>query len=555
MSLLNSASLVVTPNAYKEGTLYSVIPNTSLGDMTVVRATTATRVNSAGLIELVPYNLLRYSEQFDNVYWLKYRLDLGTNTQVSPSGVQNADTFTSSAGQSFVPAIATTSITFLGNTRYSYSIYAKKIGTTDSFVLAYVDNSIGYTGGKASYNLTTQSITITQSPNASVTASMQDYGNGWYRLVLSFLTIATPNYNYVAMEISSTSVTNTFAIWGAQLVEGTLPKDYLRTETRLNIPRLDYSNGSCPSLLVEPQRTNFYTYSEQLDQWLTSGTITTTANYAISPSGIQNADRVQFGTSGSLIYRSGTGLSGSNTLSVWAKATSGTSSKFRFFANGNTLLSNDLEATNEWQRFEFIYTYSAQTAGLKGASTGASDVLFWGFQHEISSYATSYIPTTTAAVTRNADAISKTGISSLIGQTEGVLYAEINALKYPIDFNNWLTITDGTNANSVGIVFETTGAATARIEVGGVIQAYITTSVDYSNFIKVAFKYKENDFAWWVNGVEVGTDLSGITFPSNTLNSLQFAYGSGSNKWAGNVKLLAVFNEALSDSELETLTT
>jgi hypothetical protein len=49
MSLLNSASLVVTPNAYKEGTLYSVIPNTTLGDMTVVRATTATRVNSAGL--------------------------------------------------------------------------------------------------------------------------------------------------------------------------------------------------------------------------------------------------------------------------------------------------------------------------------------------------------------------------------------------------------------------------------------------------------------------------------------------------------------------------
>jgi hypothetical protein len=59
MSLLNSASLVVTPNGYKEGTLYSVIPNTSLGDMTVVRATTATRVNSAGLIELVPYNLLQ----------------------------------------------------------------------------------------------------------------------------------------------------------------------------------------------------------------------------------------------------------------------------------------------------------------------------------------------------------------------------------------------------------------------------------------------------------------------------------------------------------------
>ena len=51
MSLLEKASLVVTPNGYKAGKLYSVIPNTALGDMDVVRATTATRVNSLGLIE------------------------------------------------------------------------------------------------------------------------------------------------------------------------------------------------------------------------------------------------------------------------------------------------------------------------------------------------------------------------------------------------------------------------------------------------------------------------------------------------------------------------
>jgi hypothetical protein len=143
----------------------------------------------------------------------------------------------------------------------------------------------------------------------------------------------------------------------------------------------------------------------------------------------------------------------------------------------------------------------------------------------------------------------------LINSTEGVLYAEINALKYPVDVNNWLTITDGTNANSVGIQFETNGKATGRIEVGGVGQASITTSVDYSNFIKVAFKYKENDFAWWVNGVEVGTDLSGITFPSNTLNSLQFAYGAGGNNWNGNVQNVMVFPTVLSDDELATLTT
>jgi hypothetical protein len=344
----------------------------------------------------------------------------------------------------------------------------------------------------------------------------------------------------------------------------------------INVPRLDYTDSTCPSLLVEPQRTNIALYSEQFDNaaYVKSGNgvgvaPVVTANDEISPDGYQNADKIDLSLSGgtsssdwSWIYRNYSAtISQPQAISLYLKAATaldvGKIIRVGFVAYVNHTLTAD------WTRVQLTQT-PASTSNfslgfrLRGNEATANTASFyaWGMQLEQnSSYATSYIPTTTAAVTRNADAISKTGISSLINSTEGVLYAEINALKYPIDFNNWLTITDGTNANSVGIVFETTGTATARIEVGGVSQAYITTSVDYSNFIKVAFKYKENDFAWWVNGVEVGTDLSGITFPSNTLNSLQFAYGSGSNKWAGNVKLLAVFNEALSDSELETLTT
>jgi hypothetical protein len=358
----------------------------------------------------------------------------------------------------------------------------------------------------------------------------------------------------------------------------------------INVPRLDYLNASCPSLLVEPQRSNLQTYSDNIDNAVYGKTnVTITANVTTSPDGTTNADKIVEDTTNA-VHRI------SNVGGVMTSATTYTSSFFAKKAERDQvyiLIPTSVAATrtvvvynlttgvssvvsgssatshsmvdygNGWYRCIVTFTTTAVGTNLVGIYNGAEDyagttsfgLFLYGLMNEAGSYPTSYIPTTTAAVTRNADSISKTGISSLIGQSEGVLYAEINALKYPIDINNWLTITDGTNANSVGIVFETTGAATARIEVGGVIQAYISTSVDYSNFIKVAFKYKENDFACWVNGVEVGTDLSGITFPSNTLNSLQFAYGSGSNKWAGNVKLLAVFNEALSDSELETLTT
>jgi len=361
----------------------------------------------------------------------------------------------------------------------------------------------------------------------------------------------------------------------------------------INVPRLDYTDSTCPRLLLEPQRINLLTYSEQFDNAIyLKGNVTATANSETAPNGTLTAETITGNGTSSLhsVIQNYSIVSGTTyTTSIYAKK--GTNNFVQIlgssviypatvFANfdlengvvgsvGAATTSSIQSVGNGWYRCSMTATATATVSSaaffvilINNASSGraevntlATSVYLWGAQLEQGSYPTSYIPTTTAAVTRNADAISKTGISSLINSTEGVLYAEINALKDPVDVNNWLTITDGTNANSVGIVFETNGKATGRIEVGGVGQASITTSVDYSNFIKVAFKYKENDFAWWVNGVEVGTDLSGITFPSNTLNSLQFAYGSGSNKWVGNVKLLAVFNEALSDSELETLTT
>jgi hypothetical protein len=250
IGLLDNASLVITPNAYNETKLYDVIPNTTLGDMDVVRATTATRVNSSGLISSVGVNipridytngscpsilvepqrtnLLTYSEQFDNVAWTNVRGQITTNSTISPDGTTNADTFASATGQAFFPVLTRTPI-FAGNTSYSSSIFAKVLGNTNIFNLSYVDNIIGYTGGGASFNLATQVITINQSPNSSVTASMQNYGNGWYRLTLKFLTIVTPTFNYLEFGISTNDVANGFALYGAQLEAGSYATSYIPT--------------------------------------------------------------------------------------------------------------------------------------------------------------------------------------------------------------------------------------------------------------------------------------------------------------------------------------
>ena len=73
---------------------------------------------------------------------------------------------------------------------------------------------------------------------------------------------------------------------------------------------------------------------------------------------------------------------------------------------------------------------------------------------------------------------------------------------------------------------------------------------DATDFNKIAFKYKENDCALWVNGIEVGTDVT-ATIPT-ALSSLNFDYVS--NPFFGNTKGLKYYPKALADVQLEDLT-
>jgi len=199
--------------------------------------------------------------------------------------------------------------------------------------------------------------------------------------------------------------------------------------------------------------TNLYPYSSQLNQW-TASFATVTANYAVSPDGYTNADRVQF-TAGGLVYISGSGSAGENTLSVYAKATNGTSAKFRFFGNGTTILSSDQTATGEWQRFTFTYTYSAQTAGLTRPTTngGVDDVLFYGFQHEIGSSATSYIPTLSTAQT--TPVLLPQGLTTGRDITGVNLFENVrNAFALNLDGKSWAEVHDNASLDVSEITAE-----------------------------------------------------------------------------------------------------
>lgn len=243
----------------------------------------------------------------------------------------------------------------------------------------------------------------------------------------------------------------------------------------IDVPRLDYTLGGCPSILVEPLRTNLVLESQTFDNASWSKTLAfagiapvVTANQGTAPDGTMTADRVYFNCVGSLsVDRSillqqplVTTIGTRYYQSIYVKAFSPSEvgKELRIAADGLTGLSLVITITADWKRIVLNGLASSantffivETRGTFTANTTA-DVLLWGAQMEAGSNATSYIPTTTliAGTTRNADVISKTGVSSLIGQTEGTIFIEAN-LTANADERRIITVSNGTEAQRLFI--------------------------------------------------------------------------------------------------------
>jgi hypothetical protein len=330
--------------------------------------------------------------------------------------------------------------------------------------------------------------------------------------------------------------------------------------TDVDLARISYdSNGENGHILLEPTSTNLVTYSEDFSGWTTTGTANVTPNTSISPDGTQTASTLNIAPS-TFFYKTISTGSGTFTLSCYVKVSSGTNDfKMQSF-NGTdgADTSSVFTATTEWQRFEHTVTVSVDSnfypVFISSPLTGG-DFQIWGAQVEALSYATSYIPTLTGStVTRATETLTGSGNSTLINSTEGVLYAEIAALVDDLSFRT-ISISDGTTSNRCVLRY---GGTTNYINVlifsgGSTVFDNNYTLSDITDFSKIAVKWKVNDFALWVDGVERKTDTSGSA-PIG-LSELQLSnYDSSSNNFYGKCKALAVFNEALSDDELELLT-
>ena len=580
MSLIDSASLIVTPNGYKEGKLYSVIPSDGSGDMSVVRATTATRVNSAGLVELVPYNLLTYSEQLSN--WTNIQFVTVTdNVETAPNGTLTASRINETA-------VTNVHRLFLNPTvsanKHTYSVYLK--AGTRNWAFLRLDGLL--IEQRTWFDIQNGTIGTTSGDH---TATIEDAGNGWYRCSVS---IAGTTYDTTPLAIIGLATANGVSnyagdvneyiyAWGAQLVEGTNALPYQKTETRLNIPRLDYSNGTCPSLLVEPQRTNLLTYSSSFDNaaWSVQDNVSVTANVAIAPDGTMTADKLVENSANTQhrIYRPINGTS--QTISVFAKANgrnyiglfSNAGTRTYFNLSDGTIGTVSIGSTatiedygNGWYRCTLYNAHISFGAMIQLSDNGINDsylgdgtsgVFIWGAQLEAGNYQTSYIPTTSASVTRNADVISKTGISSLIGQTEGTVFADFtyNGAANTGIFETIFSVATNVS-NEISIIKKnTTSELYVFVRNGGVIQIN-SGGISSTNIIgthKVALAYKLNDYALYLDGVQVYTNTSATVptcsgvFVGQAVNLLQ--------QLGGGIKAAALWQTRLTNTELATLTT
>ena len=316
-------------------------------------------------------------------------------------------------------------------------------------------------------------------------------------------------------------------------------------------PRLSYdiTNGVVekqPHLLLEPSRTNYVLLSNDFSYINGNGFVT--SNYSTSREGL-SASRVLFTGSNQLVGTSTSLPTGVVcNFSAFVKGVQGETIKF---AAGGQDITHIF--SGEWERLSGSTTSINNSWNLNtfGGAT-ARDFELCGAQLEVGSYATSYIPTAGTTITRAAETCNNSKPS--LNSTEGVLYTEIASLADDSEIDG-ISISDGTGTNRV-VIFKWSASNTmrGRVTSGGTNTLNQNFTVpDITSFKKIAIKYKLNDFAIWLNGSEVFTDTSGAV-PSG-LNVLAFSsVGSGGADFYGKVKGLAVYNEALSESQLMQLT-
>jgi hypothetical protein len=642
MSLLDDVSIVVTPNGYKAGELYAVIPVPTEG---------AEEIDNGGFVSVItPWTEVNINTTFSPL--------LFTNTANNGNIRQN---FTTTVGRRYKLSgdilsgawtIFASTSTSTGGSLGSITVTGDLIftaTTTTTYILCYLVGGTGTEGvidnisvkeyTSADMDVTRETAATRVDENGLVNyaevigGELVDCGNfecavpldswstgaGWTISggtansdgtggTLQQLSILESGKSY-KINCDASGLTNLIAFTGFSnsLSERTIPSGNttffltansttlgifsngtatidnisVKEVTRDNVPRIDYTGGGCPHILAEPMRTNLLTYSEDFSNaiWTKNGS-SVTPNATTSPDGTINADKLVEDTStGGHQIQSITSASNSTiyTTSVfvkyagreWIRFTDAQSSNRIHFntltgvfgtISGTVIDYNSTALEDGWYKLSFTTTsvataYTPRIAlaeadnDVSYTGDGVSGVYIWGAQLELGSYPTSYIPTDGGTVTRNQDIFTRDGIGSLIGQTEGTVFVDVD-FDTLSGLNMFLSIRPN-SSNKIEMYRD------GNLIYGDIVSSssftFIKTGVTVGRY-KIALSYSSGSSAMYINGDLISSNSTSFAFTS-TLNDL-YVNSRGGTSFIEQSKYynIQLYKTALTPTQLIALT-
>lgn len=582
--------------------------------ITFSRASTATYYDGKTTAK-AEENLLSSSQEFDNAtFWNNpTRITISANSTAAPDGTTTADTLveTATTGSHF---LGSATFPFVSGSQYVFSVFAKNTSSGRGFI-----NLIAFgpfaAGSYAQFNLSTGAVGTT----SGMTASIVDVGNGWYRCIAIATATSSASERFYAVLSDGTAaqlpsyagdITKGIYLWGAQLEQRSSVTAYTATTTApitnyipalqtaaSGVARFDHAPAANPTtsvsageslgLLIEEQRTNLLTYSDQFDNaaWVKFNA-TITANTVVAPDGTLTGDKLVEDSTTNIHYILSPSVSltlgTAYTQSIYAKAAgkdwirlifsaSAFGSSLTVFFNVRTGVVGSTSAGitasiqsvgNGWYRCVATATATATASAAVNCVLASSDgnvnytgdgfsgAFIWGFQLEAGAFATSYIPTTSAQVTRSADAASMTGtnFSSWFRSDAGSMYTEFEL--YATTSASGMVVSGADSGSSNGYsLYKSTSTATMYAYEGST-NANLG-SIIAGTFAKAALVYDSAGVAGSLNAAAVVS--ASASYP---VTPTQFSLGKnwGGNQMSGHIKKFAYYPARVTNAQLQALT-
>ena len=533
--------------------------------ITFVRNSTATYYDGK-TTAMAEQNLLLYSNTFSNAVWVATNGTVASGV-TDPAGTTTAFSFTATGAPATLYQTLTTTAT-----PYTLSFYIQRVTGTGAVNLTLDGTTLTaqtITGSWARYS-------VTATPTAaSHTIGIQLAVSGD---AVNIFTSQLENRS----SMTAANITTTSPITNYIPVLMTAPA---------GVPRLDYNptTGQALGLLIEESRTNLLTYSGDFSNAAWGKTGVTIGSNSIAPDGSSSANQlVETAVTNnhlvalpttlllnnayvlSVYVKKGTLSTAPNSIQLYTNFSSQAFANFDISTGalgtvGSAATASITSVGNGWYRCLIRVTVTSVSAcngfilfnnnnlsasaapSYLGAVT--SDVYIWGAQIEVGSFATSYIPTTSAAVTRTADQASMTGtnFSSWYNIAQGTFFTEGAGTQS--NAGATMTVMNSTYTNYAISMFYSSAYYVLSYPSGNSMTFTASSGIN----TKQSFAYTSTNIVGSLNG-SVTQSIANASNPALATLLTIGNYFNFSIFYNGRIKKLAYYPQALTSAQLQSLT-